>query len=581
MPRTIPAGSGPAKPGIYGKRGPRKDGTQRKLKAERQMTPTATSPARPPATIFDASNARSTLAVRCGLAAAIAGVFAWSYWPTIIELRRVWLTNPDYSGGALVPLIALYIVWARRRSLAHTPIRTCWWGLGLLVFSQLMRHTAVLLSYGSIEQYSLVLAIAGTVLLVFGWPMTRRLMWVLVFLLLLVPFPRRVHALVSLPLQSFATTSAVFCLETLGYLVVRQGNVLVLGENVALFVAEACSGLRMLTAFIIVGVTIAFLVRRPLWQKAVLVLATIPVAVLANTLRVTGLSLVAKRFGTEVSDKFFHDYAGMMMMPFAIVVLLGMLRLLGRPAERAVAPAPARLDRGRPPAAAAPSWGRTGPIAALLVVLLVGGAGHRWAEHLLMAADAAPAPLAAPLATLPTSFGPWEGTEIPIEKRVLEIAGTDDHVFRRYRNRSTNEVADLYVAYAARPARLLGHRPQVCYPAHGWTPAGSHKETLHIEDGTELPFLIHRFTRGHPVQEDVVVLNYYILRGQYVTDWTEFWGPSWRLPNLARDPSFYVMQVQIAANRGYTLGADGTEAMLRTLATITAPELRKALPLLE
>ncbi len=289
---------------------------------------------------------------RIGLALLLTAAFLWSYWPTLVDLWRIWQGNADYSAGQFVPLIAAWIIWTRRDRLRQIPLRTCWWGLLLLVGSQLLRLAAVLLSYGSFEQYSIVPAVVGASMLLFGWGVTWRLAWVFAFLLLMVPLPRRVHAMVALPLQDFATASAVFCLELLGHLVTRQGNVLVLGENNALSVAEACSGLRMLAAFVVVGATMAFLVRRPLWQKAVLVAATLPIAVLANTARLTATALVAGRWGAEASDKFFHDYAGVMMMPFAFAVLVLVLRIMGPPPRREPA-APARPARG-PAGPAAP-----------------------------------------------------------------------------------------------------------------------------------------------------------------------------------------------------------------------------------
>lgn len=227
----------------------------------------------------------------------------------------------------------------------------------------------------------------------------------------------------------------------------------------------------------------------------------------------------------------------------------------------------------------APSCRRSlrAPLILVALVLLAGGAGDRWLRGMLLAADAVPLALKAPLASFPMNLGEWKGTDLPMSERVLEVAGCDDHVYRRYVQAKTGATVDLYVAYAARPAKMLSHRPEVCYPAHGWTPLETRRHVLTCTDPPELNCLIHRFARMQPLSEEMAVLNYYILAGRYITDWTEFWGPAWRLPNLARDPEFYVVQVQISAviSRMPTLRA--AETSLEVFAAMAAPTLDRLL----
>lgn len=284
-------------------------------------------PASRPAGASRPSGPPGTLAgsIGWGWGAALLVALLCSYWPTLNGLWRTWQNSDDYSGGKVVPLIAAYLIWSQRRELAQLPVRTCWWGLGVLLFAQLMRMAAVLMGYGSFEQYSLVLSIAGCVLLVLGWPAALRLKWLLAFLLLMVPLPRRLHGAIALPLQDLATASSVFGLELLGVTVTREGNVLRLSETTTIAVAEACSGLRMLTAFVVVAATLAFVVHRPVWQKVVLVLSSVGVAILANTLRLIATALVCKYAGNETAQVFFHDFAGVTMMPVAVVASVGLL----------------------------------------------------------------------------------------------------------------------------------------------------------------------------------------------------------------------------------------------------------------
>jgi len=221
---------------------------------------------------------------------------------------------------------------------------------------------------------------------------------------------------------------------------------------------------------------------------------------------------------------------------------------------------------------------RWAAIGACLCVLLGGGVAHRWIDHLLLAADATPVRLEAPLSTLPAQIGHWRGTDVPMDKRVLEVAGCDDHVYRRYVEEGSRIVLDLYVAYAARPAKMLGHRPQVCYPAHGWTPAGTRADHVLLADGTRLDFLIHQFTRNERGGERIVVLNYYVLHGRRSIEWTDFWGPQWRGPNLSRDPNFYVAQVQVSCLLPDPVMAQRREEALKRFVAEVAPQVHAMLP---
>ena len=194
----------------------------------------------------------------------------------------------------------------------------------MLFLAELARICGFLSFRSSPERYALVLTIAGLVLMVAGRHVVRRVAWILLFLFLMVPLPGRV------PLQSVATTGAVFFLEASGVSVGQEGNVVVLNGETPLAVAEACSGLRMLMAFIIVAAFIAYMVRRPRWQKAVLLGSSIPVAVVCNILRISATAMLMLYVSADVAQKFFHDFAGYVMMPAAVMLLFAEIGLMDR-----------------------------------------------------------------------------------------------------------------------------------------------------------------------------------------------------------------------------------------------------------
>jgi exosortase/archaeosortase family protein len=130
-------------------------------------------------------------------------------------------------------------------------------------------------------------------------------------------------------------------LQTLGLPALAEGNTILLGD-VRIGIVEACSGLSMLVVFIALATAAALLLRRPLWEKLLLVGSALPIALLANVARITVTALLHEMVGDEEADAFFHDWAGWFMMPLAVALILAELRLgtwlLQTPAARSDLP---------------------------------------------------------------------------------------------------------------------------------------------------------------------------------------------------------------------------------------------------
>lgn len=269
---------------------------------------------------------RKTLTV-CFAAIAIVASFFWSYWSGIVELWNLWIRSDEYSSGLLVPFLGAYIVWSRRESLARCPIRPSLWGAFVFLGAQGGRLFGLFLMYGSAERGSLVLSIAAIVLLLFGWPLFKKLSTVLLFLCLMLPWPNIVQHHIGLHLQRWATSSAVFCLETVGYEVIQEGNIIHIG-SASVEVAYACNGLRMITAFFVISGLVVLLVDRAWWEKLVILISSIPIALLCNTGRLTVTAVALTRLSGQFWDDVFHDFGGYAMMPLALAAVVGELWLL-------------------------------------------------------------------------------------------------------------------------------------------------------------------------------------------------------------------------------------------------------------
>jgi len=260
----------------------------------------------------------------------LLAAFTWTFWSTFASLIKDWRTDDNYSVGALVPFAALYLLWADRHRLAYIPLAPCWWGVPLILLGFLSRFLGLVYLFESAERFGMLLAFIGLVVLLAGAAVASKLKWLLFFLFLMFPLPGKIHNLISGPLQTFATKGAVFGLELFGVTVAREGNRLVLNDQTPLAVAEACSGLRMLTAFIVVAYAFAYLVERPAWQKVTLVLSSIPIAIFCNIIRLDVTAALFLFTNSELAEVFFHDFAGLTMMPLAVILLFSELWILNK-----------------------------------------------------------------------------------------------------------------------------------------------------------------------------------------------------------------------------------------------------------
>lgn len=291
------------------------------------------------------------------VAAALGALTLWAFWPALREMAGKWLRDPQYTHGYLVPLFSAYLLWARRGRLAGATLAPSWWGLLPLAAAAILRYEAAL-NYDYLDGLALVVTAAGLFLLAGG---PRALAWAwpaVAFLLFMVPLPHFVETGVAQPLQRVATVGSAYALQTLGLPAVAEGNRINLSSEPPLEVARACSGLSMLLIFFALSTAMAVLVRRPLFDRLVILASAAPIAIVANVFRITATGLAREAFGLEAAEKVFHDWAGWMMMPLALALLwaeLGVLSLILRESPDGGGRVPLSFEH---PLAAAPDQDR-------------------------------------------------------------------------------------------------------------------------------------------------------------------------------------------------------------------------------
>lgn len=257
----------------------------------------------------------SSLLAGCALLAATV----WAYWPTLMEMVRQWNLQPDYSHGYLVAPIAAYFLWIRRNSLPREKLRPSFWGIGLLAAAGGLRLVAGMYFLLPLDGWTLPLTVAGCVWLAFGWHCLRWSLPSIVFLWFMVPIPYRVESWLSVPLQGLATKLSTAMLVFLGQPAVAEGHTILLGEH-SLGVEEACSGLRICVGIFALAFAFVLFSTWRWWQKALVVVAALPIAVLANSLRIVATGLLYQIASSDVAEKFSHDLAGFVMIPVAAAI---------------------------------------------------------------------------------------------------------------------------------------------------------------------------------------------------------------------------------------------------------------------
>ncbi len=243
--------------------------------------------------------------------------FLWSYWPTLKGLVHAWETQPDYTHGYLVVPLAVYFLWARRDRFPGFADHYRWWpGLILLGASGLMRYVAAMYFMVPVDGWSILLWVAGIVWLLGGWPWVRWSLPSIAFLLFMIPLPFRLERGLSLPLQTIAAKLSGWTLQTLGLPALTEGNTILLGDH-TLEVEQACSGLRIFVGIAALAFAYVVIVRRSWWEKLLLLVAIVPISLIANSARIVLTGLLKQYASVEAAARFSHDFSAWLMIPFA------------------------------------------------------------------------------------------------------------------------------------------------------------------------------------------------------------------------------------------------------------------------
>lgn len=265
------------------------------------------------------------------LVTGLAGLAAllWAYADSIAVMAREWSADPQYQHGFVVPLFSIGLFAYGCYRFGGGSLRPSFWGIPILATGLLIRHAAGLFYMEWFDQLSLVVCVTGLVVLAAGLPALRWAWPACGFLVLMVPLPDTLEDAMRNPLRRVGTVASTYVMQTIGLPAYSEGTVIVV-DDVRIGVVEACSGLRMLMTFLALTVAFAILVRRPLWQRAVIVLSTLPIALFSNIVRITATGILHALGYSSFAEKFFHDFAGYAMMLLGLGLLWLLTAILDR-----------------------------------------------------------------------------------------------------------------------------------------------------------------------------------------------------------------------------------------------------------
>ncbi len=266
---------------------------------------------------------------------APAALLAWAFLPTFEFLVDKWVEDPQYSHGFLVPLFSAYLLRQARQA-GRLTLSAPWpvVGAGLLAVTVLPRFLAGGLMFHQLDCLALLASLVALTLLAGGRALAVAAAPAVGFLIFMVPLPYEMERNVGGPLKVVATQASTYLLQTIGLPAVAEGN-LILIDEVKLGVVDACSGLKMLMTFAAFAVGAVLLLDRTRFEKLLILLGIVPIAVAVNVLRITATGVAHTLTADKATLSFVHDLHGWLMMPAGLGLLALQLWVLTRLVEPA------------------------------------------------------------------------------------------------------------------------------------------------------------------------------------------------------------------------------------------------------
>jgi exosortase D (VPLPA-CTERM-specific) len=397
---------------------------------------------------------------------SFALVIAATYYTALKRLVLHDWAMEDYSHCYLIPFVFLYLLWEKRRELAITPSAASWLGFIPFVFGILMFWLGELSGELFSLYISMWLVVVSLLWMNLGWRKIKIMAFPLFILLTMFPFPNFINNRILLNLKIVSTQIGVALLQLYGMSAYREGNIIDLGFT-QLQVVDACSGLRYVIPLLVLSLLLAYWFKAAMWKRIVLVLSSIPLSVMVNSMRIAITGILYSSWGAQVAEGFFHGFSGWLIFMLTIPVLLAEMWLLKKIGKR-------DYEREEdfklaadsfPPAEKANNW------KSLLQPMYLAGisiiAATLVISHTVEFREKIPVNKS--FTQFPLKIGEWQGTSQTMDKEFIDLLHFTDYIMVNYRNGKGQDV-EFYVAYYESQSKARAtHSPETCLPGGGWT----------------------------------------------------------------------------------------------------------------
>ena len=394
---------------------------------------------------------------------------AWMY--------KAWTTKEEYSHGIMIPFVSAYLLWQRRDEVAFEPDRWSAIGYVLLIIGFCFHVISVLagLYVGSLIAF--MFCLYGVLLLAIGGKTFKSLSGPLFILLLMLPLPTFLYNNLSSFLQLISSQLGVAFIRLFDISVYLEGNVIDLGSY-KLQVVEACSGLRYLFPLMSLGFILAYVSDMPLWKKVCLFVATVPITVVMNSIRVGGIGVTVEYWGPSMAEGLLHDIEGWFMFMASLAVLLvflwGLLRISGdKRSALSVVSAGLNYESSKHEGEERIADHKANPENKI-------SARFHWQVGSAIGLVVCFAALTSifqkeqvkdlpriSLNHFPLIVGDWVGTPDALEQLYIDELKFDDYMIADYTNGAQH--LNFYMAYYdQQSAGQSAHSPRSCIPGGGW-----------------------------------------------------------------------------------------------------------------
>ena len=401
------------------------------------------------------------------------------YFGSFLYLIDKWTTSDEYSHGLLIPFLIVYIVWSERGLIFDHKWVPAPSGLTLVIFGLVLNIAAVAADIESVKVYSMIVVTFGVLLVFSGTAITKRLLFPILLFLFAVPLPNLFNVLLTSKMQFISSSLGVWMLRVMGFAVYQDGNVIDM-HNFKLLVAEACSGLRYLYPLMSIGLLLSYFYKGPRWIRFSIFIATVPVTIVMNSLRIAITGILIKNWGNEAAEGFLHDFEGWVVFIAALLLLLLIAGLLNifTTGEQSF------MDRFRQPASSSPAcffhYDKLPRIslATFAFITVLGSVGA-----LISLTKQETIPARTTFENFPLFIDNRHLIRSTLSTEVLDVLKADDHFIGDYRAAGSESI-NLYIAYYGKQhGDKAIHSPKQCLPGGGWVVSSLTQVNLDMVDG--------------------------------------------------------------------------------------------------